>query len=253
MPTSSETVLLIEFTGLASEMSFETAFPSDSTAPVLRGDPRAGVTGDGPVDIAARAVAVAREHAGGGPYGALIANCNGALFAVHVAADLAEHGAAPRTLVLVDPLVTTGDDLRDALADLLTGLGASPAVPDELLGLKEPVELFHTVMRFLSNTVAEHLGRILEEDEDPELVAESLVGRYAAWVALLTGNLAAERLALDIPIQVLHTHDRDDLERLVDARGVVTQMPVPETVRASGTPLAHPEMVALLHGPGDYR
>ncbi|MGW7244221.1 hypothetical protein [Streptomyces sp. NPDC054804] len=253
MPTTAEAVLLVEFTGLASEMSFAAAFPSDSDASVTRIDPLAGVVGDGPVDISARARAVAREHTAGGPYRVLIANCNGAPFAVHLAAALAAHGAAPRTVVLVDPLVTTSDDLHGVVADLLAGLGAPAAVPAELPGPEESEKLFHAIIRFLRDTVAEQLGRILEEDEDPELVAESLVGRYAAWIALLTGNLVAERPTLDIPVQVLHTHGRDDLERLVDAGTGVTETPVPETVRGSDTPLAHPEMVVLLRGPADRR
>ncbi len=172
---------------------------------------------------------------------------------MHLAAALAAHGAAPRAVVLVDPLVTAGDDLHGVVADLLAGLGAPPAVPTGLPEPEEPQKLFYAIMRFLRESVAAQLGRILEEDEDPELVAESLVGRYAAWIALLTGNMAVDRPTLDIPVQVLHTHDRDDLKRLVDARGGVTETPVPETVRGSGAPLAHPEMVALLRQPIDRR
>lgn len=249
MPTSAEAVLVVEFTGLASEMSFEAAFPSGAGALATRIDPLAGVAGDGPVDIAAHARAVAREHAGGGPYRALVANCNGAPFAVHLAAALAAQGSSPGTLVLVDPLAATGEDLTATVTDLLAGLGAASAVPPELPGPQQPGKLFHAVMEFLRDAVAEQLGRILEEDEDPELVAESLVGRYAAWIALLTGNLAAGQPALGIPVQVLHTHARDDLARLLDARAGVTRTPVPEAVRAAGAPLAHPQMVDLLRGP----
>lgn len=249
MPTSAETVLVVEFTGLASEMSFEAAFPSGSGGMAARVDPLAVVAGDGPVDVAALARAVAREHAGSGSYRALIANCNGAPFAVHLAAALAALGSAPGTVVLVDPLAATGEDLSGTVADLLTGLGAASVVPAGLPGPQDPGKLFQAIMEFLRAAVAGHLERILEEDEDRELVAESLVERYAAWIALLTGNLAAGRVALDVPVQVLRVHARDDLARLADARAGVTQTPVPEAVRAAGAPLTHPQMVALLRGP----
>ncbi|SEG94250.1 hypothetical protein SAMN05216223_12995 [Actinacidiphila yanglinensis] len=246
MPTSDDAVLVVEFTGLASEMSFEAAFPSGSGTPVIRVDPLVGVAGDGPVDVAAHARAVAHGHAGGGPYRAVVANCNGAPFAVHLAAALAAEGVPPGAVVLVDPLAVTGEDLSGTVADLLAGLGAATEVPTGLFGAGEPGRLFAAATVFLRAAVAERLGDVLEEDEDPGLVADSLVGRYATWIALLTGNLGARRPALGIPVQVLHTHGRDDLGFVVDARAGVTRLPVSEGVRDADAPLAHPGTVEVL-------
>lgn len=247
---STEPVVVLEFTGLASEMSFEAAFPRESGAAVVRIDPLAGVSGSGPVDLARHARAVAGELLVSGGCRALVANCNGSPFAVHLAAALAGEGSAPRAAILVDPIATTYSDLREVLATLLAGLGGGtdPAGGGSLAlpWPEDPVKLHATLMRGLHEAAQAHLKSVLEEDEDLDLVAESLVGRYASWIALLIGNTSAPRPMLDIPLHVLHSHGRDDLPRLVDARGPVSAPAVPDAAQGSDSPLAHPQLAMLL-------
>lgn len=187
--------VLIEFTGVRSELTFKAALPERPEGAFLEVDPLSLVTETG-CDVPGLVGGIAREISAIGVDDVyLVALCRGAALLTPLANALRKRDQRVAGVVAVDPVTIPEDGMRIALEELAAGLNV---VDPEVSAGTTPAQARALITRWTSDFYAS-----IGFEDDGELSGE-LAARYLAWIEFHRWAASGAQESLrEVPVHVV--------------------------------------------------
>ncbi len=199
--------LVLEFTGVEDERTFNTLLPDVPPERVVKVDPLAVHLHEA-VPVAGQARLICDQVAG--PIQLIFGYCSGAALALRVAAELHARGADAPHVLLLNPDVIDDETLRREFASMYAGVGGEPAeVVPSLVG-----QSGETLVDSLEEALFTRQDALIEAYGGPEAAepVRYLFNRYRAWLRFLAATGCSPAVDPHAPVSVITGQEHGDVE-----------------------------------------
>lgn len=215
-PAQRDSYLVLEFTGVDDERTFNTLLPDVPPGQVVKVDPLAAHFHQS-VPVTRQAEMICDQLTG--PAQLIFGYCSGAALALRIAAELHDRGVDAPHVLLLNPDVIDDETMRREFTGMYTGVGG------------DPTEVLATLVGQTGEELVDNLQKALFDRQDALIEAYGgpeaaepvryLFNRYRAWLAFLAVTGRAPVVDPHSPVSVItgQEHGDVDLAALLSAPG----------------------------------